>query len=370
MKLVFDARHMALQYTGLGRYTASLLKSLLLTKTNAKFSVQIVLNRQVDWNSNIHFQSLERFGLLNGVEVSFVDWEIFSITNHLRFAVWLNRTGADLYFYPHFDLPFFCRVPSVFVVHDLIPLLVDGYLLKFSWIKKAYFKVLLNRSLSVASRCVAVSNVTRSDILSIFGSRYFERIDVVYEGPVVGFDEVSRLTLDEYGVSKPYLLYVGDRRPHKRLDRIIEIFFKLNEIVGGVYQLVLVGSQENYGLDIDAMIHRKNDVIVVGNISDSELASFYAYAESLIFLSEYEGFGLPVVEAARFNRKVILSDGGALAEIAPPHACLVPGSAPVDVMAEKIKEYLCSSMHIDCKKYLEHFSWEKAARSIFPEAYL
>lgn len=370
MKLVFDARHMALQYTGIGRYTASLLTSLLRTKTNSEFRIQILLNRQVDWDKNIHFQTLESLGLLRGVDISFVGWEVFSISHHTRFAAWLNRLDADLYFYPHFDLPYLCRVPSIFVVHDLIPLLVDGYILKFSWFKKTYFRTLLSRSLSTSLRCIAVSNVTRSDILKVSGSRFYQHVDVVYEGPVVDVQKISLSVLSKYGVTKPYLLYVGDRRPHKRLDRIIASFFRLNEIVGGKYELVLVGSRQNFGLDIDQMTHKRTDVIAVGNVSDSDLASFYAHAESLIFLSDYEGFGLPVVESARFNRKVVLSEGGALAEIAPPHACLVSNAVSIELLAEKIKDYLRLPLDIDCGKYLENFSWEQASRSIFPQAYL
>lgn len=370
MKLIFDARHMEFQFTGLGRYTASLLRALLDTKTNTYLQVHIVLTSGVDWQNNMHYKTLSDAGLLVGVDVSFVRWRVFSIGHHTAFARWLNRSKADCYFYPHFDLPFFCRVPSIFVVHDLIPILVKGYIIKNEKIKKEYFKFLLNNSLRISNRCITVSNVTRSDVINECGNSNATKVEVVYEGPVICANESERVAVSKCWTDRPYLLYVGDRRPHKRLDRILKIFFKLNEVEVGAYQLILVGSPINYDYDVDALIENRSDVLVVGNVSDSELASLYKGATSLIFLSDYEGFGLPVVEAAKFNLKMILSDGGALSEISPSHACLIHSSMPDDLVVAEIQKYLLANLDIDCGEYLKGFSWNSAAKSIFPWAYL
>jgi glycosyltransferase involved in cell wall biosynthesis len=170
-------------------------------------------------------------------------------------------------------------------------------------------------------------------------------------------------------IDRPYLLYVGDRRPHKNIRRVIDLFVALKDQHGYSGALVLVGNRRNYGFDVEQYVDGRDDVVIAGNVSDKDLSWYYKHTDGLVFLSEYEGFGLPVIEAATFNRKIVVSDGGSLAEIAPASACVVPRGQPVAKAALKVAAYLADNSLTDLTDYLGKFAWTRAARQIFPQAY-
>ncbi len=289
-----------------------------------------------------------------------------SIRQQWKLADWVNKIGGDHYFYPHFDLPLGVRIPSTFVVHDLIPLKVSGYVQKLAWAKKLYFKEMIRSGVNRASRCIAVSETTRRDVLELVGSRFTNKVDVAFEGPILTADEAMPTIRPQ---DNRYLLYVGDRRPHKNIKRVIDLFFALREQHTYLGQLVLVGSTRNFGFDVEAYLRGKTNVLVAGQVTDAELSWYYRHAEALLFLSEYEGFGLPVVEAAVYNRKIVVSDGGSLAEIAPPSACIINRDVPITSAAQLVSDYLADHSPLDLATYLQQFTWTAAAKRIFPMAY-
>lgn len=367
MKLVFDARPISQPFTGLGRYTASLLNALLSSSDPKKCEIDIVLDTSGDLKSNIHFESIKSALLARGrSRFCCIPVPAISLRQHFQLAQWINRSGGDHYFYPHFDLPLGVGVPSTFVVHDLIPLKVPGYIRRMSWAKKIYFRNMIRAGLRRAERCIVVSDSTRKDVLELVGGQSSAKIEVAYEGPML-----SRSGAIESGepMARPFLLYVGDRRPHKNVRRMLDVFVILRERYRYPGCLALVGSTKNYDFDVEKYIADRTDILVVGNVGDAELSWYYQNADALLLLSEYEGFGLPVVEAAFYNRKSVVSDGGSLLEIAPPSACIVRRQLSVSEAAAIIAEYLAQSLELDLSGYVDKFSWSKAAKRIFPMAY-
>ena len=364
MKLIFDARHIGQPFTGLGRYTASLLTALLDSADAPGLLVEVILHNSPDWQANFHYQSLRKRVDGGRCQLRWVDVPPFSLRQHWVMAREVNRGGGDVYFYPHFDPPLAVILPTVFVVHDLIPLLVPGYVQRLASVKRWYFRKMIQLSAHRALRCVAVSETTRDDVLRLIGAKMADKVSVAYEGPVLDRTAAATPT-----ISGPYLLYVGDRRPHKNLRRVIDLYSALRQTHGYAGQLLLVGSRQNYDFDVDAYLTGRDGVTVLGNVSDSELLALYAHCDALVFLSEYEGFGLPVIEAAQFNRRMILSDGGALPEIAPPSALILSRTLSVEAAARLSSEYLSRPSPNENMSYNARFSWEQAARIIFPFAY-
>jgi glycosyltransferase involved in cell wall biosynthesis len=150
----------------------------------------------------------------------------------------------------------------------------------------------------------------------------------------------------------------------------MDLFMALKSNGGYSGELVIAGSMHNYGFDLDQYVAGKDGIRFVGNVSDESLARLYAATDALVFLSEYEGFGLPVVEAARYARKMILSDGGSLAEIAPPWACVIPRNTRLENATKIASNYLAANFDINPTEYNSRFDWELTARKIFPEAYV
>ncbi len=370
MKILFDARPMASQFSGLGRYTGSLLSALLDSYTNSSIEVITLLDSKHHWDDNFHYLDMNRYRKIGRCSVAYVDTPSISLKQHFSVSKAVNRIRPDYYFYPHFDLPIGIEANTTFVIHDLIPLIVPDYVQSFAWAKRFYFKQMIKHGVINAARCVAVSRNTRKDILEVVGDRFANKVEVVYEGPVLGSANNSDHHKPVGGLDIPYLLYVGDRRPHKNLPKIVDLFIRLKDFHNYRGQLVLAGSKQNYGFDLDKHIEGRNDIKVLGNISDKQLIELYRSTDALIFLSEYEGFGLPVVEAARFGRKMILSDGGSLPEIAPPDACILKKDLSIEFAAERVAAYLARLPLPQYEDYIVRFSWENSARSMFPMAYI
>lgn len=365
MNLIFDARHMARRYTGLGRYTGCLLEALLMNERSVIDGLEVIVDPAAMDDSNPYWKMVEAAAGKGLCMVRVINAPPFSFRHHIAIGREINSRKDSVYFYPHFDLPVNVSIPSIFVVHDLFPLKVPGYMRRWAWLKKKYFLAILIRSVRAAIRCIAVSETTRTDILSVAGNKYAKKISVSYEAPTSEFGSlVDCSRADEIG---PYLLYVGDRRPHKNLQRIVDVFCELKS--RGLYKgcLVLVGSSVNYGYDLDEYIKGNPYIHIYGNVSDADLACFYSRADSLVFMSLYEGFGLPVVEAARYGRRVIVSDGGSLPEIAPSWACVVPNNFSIAEAALCIAEYLSKTPHQDVDQYMARFSWSDSARRIFSD---
>jgi len=365
VRLIFDARHLSLTYTGLGRYTQAVLEALVAAPTRPDFNLVVLMRPSEGRGTAEKGQWAPRAGV-RGPQLEWVDVRPFSAAHYARMSVLVDSLGGDFYFYPHFDVPFGIRTPIIFVVHDLLPLLVEGYVQRYVLAKKAWFKFALRHSLSRAVRCHAVSQTTRRDIIGLVGARYAGKVGVTVEGPLLN---VSRTGRPDANPHTRFILYVGDRRPHKNLKRLLDIFRILKSQHDYPGELYLVGARRNYDFDVDAYAAEVPGVVVTGPLPDDQLAPLYCAADALILLSKYEGFGLPVVEAAAMGSRVIVSDGGSLPEIAPRERCLIPAAMRVTEAAASIAHFLSKPCPPVDPAYLARYSWDQAVRSLFPFAF-
>ena len=359
MRILFDLRLLKNPQTGLARYSFAIISAFIkkFSRTNIEIFllVNLPLPKEFEFLCELEKQN----------KVIFVETKIqpFSILQRFSLSTLINKVDPEYYFYPHFDPPIGLNCKIIFVVHDLLPLIVKNYISSFSLLKKIYFLYSIKYSIKNCYRCIAVSNTTKRDIIQYTRTRYKGRIFSAFEGCFL--DKSSDSSQSNISFQTPYLLYVGDRRPHKNLSRVLEIFkiLKLSHNYDGY--LYVVGSDKSYKNSISANDLSNNGVKVLTNVSDHLLKELYKKTDALLFLSLYEGFGLPVVEAAMFNKKIIVSDGGSLPEIAPEWATIIPNSLSNELSALIISNYLKSEIIINNFKYISNYNWEKAVSSIF-----
>ncbi len=366
MKLVFDARHLATPHSGLARYASSILLALL--RRGGWERLEILVPQGLPKGENPHWAPI-RDALHADVEIRETDIPAIRVAQHARMALLLSgsRYRDHTYFYPHFDLPLLSPLESVFVVHDLLPLVVPEYVQRWPLVKKFYFKHVIRANLARERvRCVAVSHSTRDDVVRLIGGVPPERIRVAYEGPLLA--EASAGAWERPGLAAlaeaPFLLYVGDRRPHKNLRRMIDAFEVLRK--GGYPgRFLLVGNPANFDFDVDSYIATRPSVVAVPFLPDADLTRLYRKTDALFFLSRYEGFGLSIVEAARFNCRIITSARSSTGEIAPPTALLLDPDAPAEELAVRIAPYLRTRPDLNVEAYLANYSWETSVERIF-----
>jgi len=365
MNIVYDARHIGEPYTGLGRYSGSLVEALLRTHDHPATNLVVMLQHGVEWQHNPYFTAIEQASKTGRCIIEYVDSRPISLSQHVVVSRWLNQRKPDLYFYPHFDAPLLTDVPTTFVVHDLIPLKIDNYVRHLAPLKKQYFKQMIHLNLRRQRTCVTDSRATLRDIVTMYPPRHCKNIRTCY----LGVDTKPDAQHAPRPLDAPYILYVGDRRPHKNIRYTIDVFKRLVDQHGYQGKLVLVGTKVNHDFDVESYVAQMPQVVIIGNVADNVLEQFYRHTDALVFLSKYEGFGLPVIEAGKWGRKIVVSDGGSLPEIAPEGSCIIPLSNTISEAARMMAQYLASDLHPDGDFVTRTYTWENAAKAIFPLAY-
>jgi glycosyltransferase involved in cell wall biosynthesis len=362
MQVAYDARPLIERGTGIGRYVRCLLEALLgfdemrefLLCSPRQIAAGDALSRdarvrelvQKGWKGNVWLQAVVPF--------------------------LLKRHRPDLFHGTLFLHPLLSGHPSIVNIYDLT---VYRYPETMEARNKWPLKLLLPRAVSRAKRIVTLSEFTKKEI----AERWPEasgKIDVVPGAPYLSLDvpsgtsseEDSEKVLEKYGVRRPYLLYVGTMEPRKNVVRLLKAFELLNRMGEKGVQLVLVG-HEGWGLDEVREAWEsspvKSSIQYIGYVPDEVLGHFYRQAELFVFLSLYEGFGLPPLEAMAAGTCVVASDRASLPE------CLGDAGVRVDPLnVEAVAEAVFRLLR-DADLRRDHadrglgrakeFSWRKSA---------
>jgi len=227
----------------------------------------------------------------------------------------------------------FPPAPQVLIVHDLIPLVCQGEQPRV----QRYFRYVVPLILQRSAVVVAVSKSTARDLADILGVEE-DKVRVIYNGydrrlfhPNV--DETA--VMEKYNLS-PYILYVGDQLPHKNLRTLLEAFAKTEAIREG-YRLVIAGRKDpRYYPELRARaveLGITGKVVFLGYVPRNDLPGLYKGADVFAYISHYEGFGLPPVEALACGTAVVASNTSSLPEVVGSAAALVPPDDTAQVAA-------------------------------------
>jgi alpha-1,3-rhamnosyl/mannosyltransferase len=249
-------------------------------------------------------ESHARF-LPHGIEHVVVDAPHYSIRELVAIGRAADRARLDLFHAPHYVVPF-TKVPLVVTVHDLIHLRHSNPLARM------YARQMIGRAVRRSRRVLTVSESVKREIVTTFGCGE-EHVVVTPDG--VGAPFVAKGAAAE----GHYFLYVGNDKPHKNVDVLVDAFEK---IAGAT--LVLTGAPFE-------RFRERERVVVSGFVNDDELAALYRGAIALVMPSREEGFGLPALEAMVCGCAVITSNAAALVEITGAAALHV--DATIDALA-------------------------------------
>jgi len=200
-----------------------------------------------------------------------------------------HHARLDVLFNPGFTAPAFCSCPSVTVFHDLQYKRHPEF---FRWFDLPFWRVFLYAAAHRSRLLIADSEATRADLL-----RYYRlpeaKIRVVPLGVDPVFFEIER------GDLRNYLLYVSTLHPHKNQERLIRAFARFHG-KHPEFRLVLAGMRGFHSDAVDrqiAAVGLADAVQVTGWIPREELHKLYRHAFACLYPSEFEGFGIPVLEA-------------------------------------------------------------------------
>ena len=289
----------------------------------------------------------------------------FSVTKALK------KIKPDLFFSPDGYLSLRSDVPQMTQFHDLnfehFPKDMPRIHL---WHYKKYFPKFARK----AKRIVTVSEFSKQDIVDCYGVDP-QKIDVAYNGVNEIFKPLSETEILEirgkYSGGFPYFMFVGSLHPRKNLARLFSAFDRFKSYNRNDVKLVIVGEKRWWTEPIqrayDAM-SCKDDVVFVGRLSAEDLHRVTAAALASVYVSYFEGFGIPILEAFKCDTPVITSNVTSMPEVAKDAALLVDpfnedsiAKAMIKVLDDKVRERLIEKG----RERAKDFSWDKAADDIW-----
>ncbi|MBW6440474.1 glycosyltransferase family 4 protein [Patescibacteria group bacterium] len=364
MKIGIDARSLENSKTGVGRYLSNLLKFWKNEK-----SIQFVLyfKDQIPKEELADTDNFEKVLLKNplGFSSNFF-FQHFLLPNRLK------KDKIDYFFSPFYLKPIYCPVKSSIVLHDIS---YEAHPEWFDFKSQFVLRMLSRYSAKTAQRIFTVSFYSKKEIIKYYGTDS-EKITVTNLAPDDSFSKIEDLDKiktmkKKYGIVKKFIFCIGTIFSRRHISEIIEAFEKISD-KSLEYQLLIVGKNVTHPfVDIDKKIElinqniKNNSIIHLNSVSEQELMALYSSCDFVIYLSDYEGFGLPVIEAQFFGKALLTSYNTSLIEV---------GGNSVEFVKENTTEEIQRSMekvifNEDYKgqlvqkgaENLKRFSWEKSA---------
>ena len=354
--IYYDFRHYSKPNTGLARYSWSVLSTIIdIAPDSTKFKVLIEkgfaenIIALFSSNKNIQFIELD-YGPFN--------WK--NIFLHRKLAL----KPEDLFVYPHFNPPLFLK-NAVFVIHDLLPLIIKDYFGSNKTAKRFYFKVYLSYVIR-KYHCITVSRATLNDISCLLPKAYLKakNMKVIHEDIPLPYPNSNSYKKSTIGNKNDFIFYIGDWRAHKNLLGMIDLYSKMVD-KGLDKEFLIAGSSNDFSsLGIMKKIIETPGVKYIGHLSDRELDDHLNNCSALFFLTHYEGFGLPILEAGFRGKKIITNNLGGAPEIAPSWAFKLNSRVCEEHTLDMLIEYINSRQTLSqsqINEYKAMFSWMNTA---------
>jgi len=279
----------------------------------------------------------------------------------------LSKIKPDVYLSTDAYLSLRSKVRQIAVFHDIN---FEHFPLDFPKVALWHYKKFFPKYAKKADKIITVSEFSKHDIIDSYHVNP-EKVHVVYNGVNEGFkpvsDEEKSMVRNKYTDGYQYFMFVGSLHPRKNLARLFPAFDIFKERTGSDKKLLVVGEKRWWTEAIqrayESMKH-KNDVVFIGHLAMRELNKVTAAAFASVYVSYFEGFGIPIIEAYRCDVPVITSNVTSMPEVAGDAALLVNpfdiesiANAMIEVQDENVRQSLIEKGRIR----RNDFSWDKTA---------
>ncbi len=345
LKIIIDGVFFQINPTGIAR----VWRSILTTWQDTGFAQSLIV---IDRG-----QTAPRIAGITYYEMPLYDYrEIGQDCKHLQEIC--DRHGADLFISTYFTTPL--RTPSILMVHDMIPEVLEFDLTEICWQEK-------HRAILYANHYMAVSQNTANDLMCFYHHIKPEQIRVIYNGVDAQFQPASLQEIEQIKskltIQKPYFLLVGSRMSLQGYKNAILFFKAFHQLINKTnFEIVCVGGDSQLEPVLADFV--QGITVHFVRLNDRELRAIYSGAIALVYPSRYEGFGLPIVEAMACGCPVITCCNSSLPEVAGKAAIYVDEQNEAEMLWALQQVQLLEiripliQMGLDQAK---KFSWEKMA---------
>jgi len=327
MRIAIDARELAGQPTGVGRYLSEILR---------------------EWGSMP--EALQHEIVLCSPDGGGTMWEQRALP---RLA---HRANCDVLFCPGYSGPIFDTMPLVVAVHDVSFAAHPEW---FRWREGLRRRIVTRASARRAALVLTLSEFSKREIVEHLGVPP-ERVEVVNPG-------VSRVIVGQ-GFSPANILYVGSIFNRRHVPETIRGVERLARRRPDV-RLTIVGDNRTHPRDdIAAYIRDVERIRIADYVSEATLAQLYQRARAFVFLSEYEGFGLTPLEALAAGIPPVVLDtpvareayGDAAIYVSAPDPRLIEHALETALFDESAR----ASVLNKAPSIVARYSWSECARRV------
>ncbi|MFQ5611544.1 MAG: glycosyltransferase family 4 protein [Anaerolineae bacterium] len=359
VRYVLDLRSATDHFPGIGRYAVNLARALIPRLDEAE---QLLLLRDPGATSRWNVEALAG----EASPVIDVPRSPFSLRQQWLLPRLLRHLEAAVYHSPYHLMPYRPGVPSLVTVHDLIPLRYPHY---FTPLRRLVSALAVRLASRAARRLIVDSQATADDLQHFLGLPP-ERIAVIPLAADPTFRPAGPAAVgalrDRLDLPQQYVLYLGSNKPHKNLARLVEAWQLVQPqplplLIAGVWDpRYPQARQRAEALDLGQAVR------FLGPVPEDDLPALYSGATLFVFPSEYEGFGLPVLEAMACGAPVVCARTSSLPEVAGQAALFFDPADP-QALAGTIRRALADpALRADLagrgRRQAETFSWARTAR--------
>ncbi|MCP9764809.1 glycosyltransferase family 4 protein [Lacihabitans soyangensis] len=309
MRIGYDAKRAFCNNTGLGNYSRFIIENILNFKDE---NIDIVAYTPKTKEGYFETFPKEKILLPQKKLLSSI-WRLHFIKKDIK------AKALDIFHGLSSEIPIFVNwknTKTVVTVHDLIFLKYPQY---YKYFDALIYKLKYKYACHKADKIIAISQQTKNDIIEHFGIPE-NKIEVIYQSiQDIYRKEISEsernIITNKYKLQKPFILSVGTLEPRKNQLNIVKAFHQLND---KNLELILVGRGKKYKDEIIAYIENNKieNIKVLSEVKTEDLPAIYQSCLTFIYISSYEGFGIPIVEALASQKSIIAAKGSCLEEAA------------------------------------------------------
>jgi len=284
----------------------------------------------------------------------------------------LRKHKPDLFIGTDGYMPGKTSVPGIAVIHDLN---FEHYPEDMPFFNRTFYRYYFPRYARRAKRIAAVSNYTKNDIASTYHVDT-NKIDVVYNGVSPLFSPLPEPEIldarKKHSLGRPYFLHIGALHQRKNITGLMKAFDSFKQRNDSQVALLLAGHKRWWTPEMETTYQSmqfRDDVIFTGRLSEEDLRKVTASALALTYVSWFEGFGIPIVEAMRSGVPVITSNVTSMPEVAGDAALLCDPFSVESITEAMTKIWSDPALRKNLvEKGLERqkmFSWENTAHALW-----
>lgn len=358
MRIGIDARMMGASNTrGIGRYIEEMIRAMLGQLHEQE---TLVLFERDPSKSPISHPRAEH------VKAD-IPW--YGFTEQIGLPSIYEEAKFDILWVPHWNVPVMYSGPVVTTIHDLL-LVNKKTSAKLStkhpaifWMKYAAFRFVLRLALAKSLAIFPPTEAIAGEIKA-FDAASAKKLRVTGEG----LGHIAPNARRPFNES--YIFYIGSAYPHKRLDLALDAWKAISAAHLDLHFLV-AGEKDVFmnRYEIRANEDQLPRIRFIGRLNDEELSAYLTHAEGLLFPSEYEGFGLPPLEALLCGTPVVAADIDVMKEVLPKDGVFFFHKGNVNDMIMAIESMLArgatdEEMTRARNDVQERHAWASAARIV------